>query len=54
MDQALGVCFGAYRTCPMYHQINCEMEDAEAAAEPVPFIMVTAHGSVVPLRATGT
>ena len=53
IDQAYGVCFGAFHACPMYHQINGELVEAEAARSD-PVIRVTAYGSTVPLRATGT
>ena len=45
---------GHYERSPMYHQINYELAEAEAAQERVPLITVTANGCAVPLRATGT
>jgi len=54
IEQAFDVCFGAFHTCPMYHQIGDEFATAEAAARRRPLITVTAHGLAVPLRATGT
>ncbi len=58
LEQAFGVCFGAYHVCPMYHQINQEQTGARgtsnAAARVLPLITVTNNGSDMPLRATGT
>ncbi|HRP62634.1 MAG TPA: hypothetical protein PK400_05015 [Phycisphaerales bacterium] len=49
LDQAFDVCFGAYRSCPMYHRINGE----QARMSP-PLITITRYGSAMPLRPTGT
>jgi hypothetical protein len=58
IEQAFGICFGAFGECPMYHAINREMRRGEAAAasSPLPFINITVHAdrSRQPLRATGT
>jgi hypothetical protein len=53
IEQAFCVCFGAFHACPMFHQINAELAE-EAAPRPAAVIRVTAYGSAVPLRATGT
>lgn len=54
LDQAFCVCFGAYRSCLMYHRINRErIADGQSEATR-PLVMVTSNGSQVPLRATGT
>ena len=47
IDQAFGVCFDAYHTCPMYHLIRSERDQT-------PPVTVTIHASDEPLRATGT
>lgn len=52
IDQAFCVCFGAFHACPMYHRINHDLARAAAPAGRV--ITLTAHGSAVALRATGT
>jgi hypothetical protein len=57
LDQAFGICLGAFGECPMYHAINREMARGESAVSaPLPFINVTIHAdrSRQPLRATGT
>lgn len=53
IEQAFGVCFGVFHACPMYHQINSEIEH-EAVAERRALVMLTTDGSPVPLRATGS
>ena len=52
LNQAFNVCFGAYKACPMFHRINCEIAVEDDVAAPV--VTITAHGSQLPLRATGT
>lgn len=52
IDQAFCVCFGSFHSCPMYHRISGEVEH-RGAPELVP-MTVTANGTPVPLRATGT
>ncbi len=54
IDQAFCVCFGAFTTCPMYIQITDERASGRRDRRPVPLIAVTANGSALPLRATGT
>ncbi|MHC4991509.1 MAG: hypothetical protein ACYTGC_11060 [Planctomycetota bacterium] len=54
IEQAFSVCFGAFHVCPMYHQINGELTEAKRAKQRCAVITLTAHGSIVPLRATGT
>jgi len=54
LDQAFGVCFGAYHTCPMYRSISQEMTDADADSAPLPMISITANGRHVALRPTGS
>jgi hypothetical protein len=56
MDQAFSVCFDSFHGCPMYHRINREqarMVMHNHPAEP-PLISITAHGSAITLRPTGT
>ncbi len=56
LDQAFGVCFGAYHTCPMYRSISQELLDANADMDspPLPMISITANGRHVALRPTGS
>jgi hypothetical protein len=66
IEQALGVCFGAYHACPMFHEINAEIEAVAGSSGMPPLIVVTANGCPVsrpasrsvplpvPLRPTGT
>lgn len=54
IDQAFHVCFGSYRGCPMYHRINREIDRAGAPPDRIPLITMTAHGSPLHLRRTGT
>ena len=64
IEQAFGVCFGAFHGCPIYHRINHEIHDqheritytcagaaATSQAEPS---RITIHIAGQPLRATGT
>ena len=51
IDQAFCVCFGTYRACPLYHQINQELRSKEQRDV---LIVVTAHGNDLSLRPTGT
>lgn len=55
LEQAFTVCFGSYRHCPMFRRISA-MPLAGQPARPArsALIEVTAHGSSLPLRATGT
>jgi len=53
VEQAYAICFGSYRGCPMYHRINREMQKNKR--EPYsPIVQVTANGTALPLRPTGT
>lgn len=60
IEQAFGVCFGAFHGCPIYHRINGELhEQARCASDrvspakaAVAVITVSANGRG--LRATGT
>ena len=52
LEQAFTVCFGSYRHCPMFRRISATPIAARAARSVL--IEVTAHGSSLPLRATGT
>jgi len=56
LNQAFNVCFGAYKACPMFHSINRELAAAERAVESdvQPVVKITAHGSELTLRATGS
>ncbi|MCA9296925.1 MAG: hypothetical protein KC983_10410 [Phycisphaerales bacterium] len=64
INQAFSVCFGAYKACPMFHSINreCAAVVDKAVADQTettvrrspPLVHITAHGSSLTLRATGT
>ncbi len=59
INQAFSVCFGAYKACPMFHSINREhaadMAEADATVRHTPpLVHITAHGTSLTLRATGT
>jgi hypothetical protein len=64
INQAFSVCFGAYKACPMFHSINRECASVVARAAPdqadstvrptPPLVHITAHGTSLPLCATGT
>ncbi len=54
LDQAFCVCFGAYRSCLMYHRINSEHERNPQSNLLNHLLALTSDGNNLPLRQTGT
>ncbi|MHC5024831.1 MAG: hypothetical protein ACYTGG_13160 [Planctomycetota bacterium] len=54
IEQAFAVCLGAYRGCPMYHELRSEAGTPARRSPPLIHVTVSADGVPVPLRATGT